>query len=74
MAEKRKRLLGRVWAEVPEVVDGRCEERQHPPATLRRDPTYLIDVLLINVRLINVRSVEGVFGQFIRSMVSPLGQ
>ena len=68
MTEKRKRLLGRVWAEVPEV-DGRCEERQHPPATLRSDPTDLIDVLLINVR-----SVEGVFGQFIRSMVSPLGQ
>ena len=65
MIEKQKRLLRRVWAEV----DGRCEERQHPPATLRRDRTYLIDVLLINVQ-----SVEGVFGQFIRSMVSPLGQ
>ena len=39
------------------------------PATLRRGPTDLR-----RVPLSNDRSVEGAFAQFIRSMVSPLGQ
>ena len=50
-------------------MDGRYEEREYPPTALWKGPTDLR-----GVPLINDRSMGGVFGQFIRSMVSPLGQ